>query len=278
MFSHNYNSPYLRCDYNEMKYLKRLVQYLYCIYALICFIIIMFLVLPFVLIASFFGIKGGNVVYKFCEIWGRLWYACIFIRHKEIYESPVDKNKQYIFVGNHWSYIDVPSLACSIHQPVRVLGKHEMAKIPVFGWIYRAAVIVVDRSSPEKRARSVRALKAALRHGISIFIFPEGTFNETTAPLKDFYDGAFRLAIETKTPIKPLLFIDTIDRMHWRGIFELTPGRSAVVFMDEIPVDHYHMKDMEILKQHVYEKMEAGLRKYRRPSPKGSIQKININS
>lgn len=228
-----------------------------------CFVIIMFLILPFVLVASFFGVKGGNVVYKLCNIWARLWYAFIFIKHKEIYEVSHDISRQYIFVANHWSYMDIPALVRTMQQPVRVLGKHEMVKVPVFGWIYRAAAIVVDRSSPEKRAKSVRALKAALKHGISIFIFPEGTFNETPQPLKDFFDGAFRIAIETQTPIKPLLFIDTIDRMHWRGIFELTPGASAVVFMKEIEVTGYSIKDMHILKQQVYEVMEEGIRRYR---------------
>ena len=225
----------------------------------------MFIMLPFVVVSSFFGVKGGNAVYFFCKTWARLWYGCIFIRHKEIYELPHDKSRQYIFVGNHWSYMDIPAAVRSVHQPMRVLGKYEMVKIPVFGWIYRAAVIVVDRSSPEKRARSVRALKAALKHGISIFIFPEGTFNETDAPLKDFFDGAFRIAIETQTSIKPLLFIDTIDRMHWRGIFELIPGKSRVVYLQEISVKEYTAKDMQLLKQHVYNKMEEGLRRYRNP-------------
>ena len=107
-------------------------------------------------------------------------------------------------------------------------------------------------------------MKAALRRGISIFIFPEGTFNETNKPLKEFYDGAFRVAIETQTPIKPLLFIDTLDRMHWRGIFELTPGRSAVVFMKEIPVHNYTMKQLPQLKQYVHDVMDEGLRRYRK--------------
>jgi 1-acyl-sn-glycerol-3-phosphate acyltransferase len=42
-------------------------------------------------------------------------------------------------------------------------------------------------------------------------MFPEGTFNETNAPLKDFYDGAFRIAIETKTAVKPVLFLDAYE-------------------------------------------------------------------
>ena len=201
-----------------MKYLKRVIQYIYCAYAMICFVIIMLLALPFVLLFSLFGINGGNLVYVVCNIWARLWYIFICMRHKEIYEAPHDKSRQYIFTANHSSYMDIPVLVRCMHQPVRVLGKHEMVKFPVFGIIYKAAVILVDRSSPEKRARSVRALKAALNHGISIFLFPEGTFNETEQPLKEFYDGAFRVAIETQTPIKPLLFIDSLNRMHWRRI------------------------------------------------------------
>jgi len=57
---------------------------------------------------------------------------------------------------------------------------------PIFGWIYKATVVLVDRRDSEKRAKSVRALKSALAKGLSIFLFPEGTFNETKEPLKDF--------------------------------------------------------------------------------------------
>ena len=49
-------------------------------------------------------------------------------------------------------------------------------------------------------------------------VFPEGTFNMTTQPLKEFYDGAFRVAIETQTPVKPVLFLDAYSRMHYESI------------------------------------------------------------
>ncbi len=234
-----------------MNILKRIARYLYCVYALLTFVALMLVVLPFVIVFSLFGVRGGNLVYKTCHLWARAWYLLIGIRHKEIHEAPHRTDSQYIFVANHWSYMDIPTAVRSVRQPVRVLGKHEMVRYPVFGIIYKAAVIVVDRSSPEQRARSVRALKAALRKGISIFIFPEGTFNETESPLKEFYDGAFRIAIETQTPIKPLLFIESVDRMHWRSIFALTPGRNAVVFLEEVQVQQYTMKDVPLLKQQV---------------------------
>ena len=223
----------------------------------------MLLAFPFIMIAAMFGIKGGNFIYKVCRCWGLAWYATVGILHKEIYEFPHNKNKQYIFVGNHISYLDIPPIPLSIHQPLRALGKYEMVKVPIFGWIYKATVIQVDRSSSEKRAKSVRALKAALAKGISIFLFPEGTFNETNQPLKDFYDGAFRIAIETQTNIKPLLFVDTLERLHYNSIFSLTPGKTRTVYLEEVSVEGLTIKDVSKLKEKVYSMMEDGLKRYR---------------
>ena len=147
----------------------------------------MLIALPFIMVAATFGLKGGNIIYKICKFWAGTWYITVGIWHKEIYESPHNKNNQYIFIGNHISYLDIPPAILSIHQPFRALGKYEMVKVPVFGWIYKATVVLVDRRDSEKRARSVRALKAALAKGVSIFLFPEGTFNETKEPFERLF-------------------------------------------------------------------------------------------
>jgi 1-acyl-sn-glycerol-3-phosphate acyltransferase len=225
----------------------------------------MLLVFPFIMLSLLWGkIRGGNMIYQLCRFWGHAWYILVGVRHKEIYEAPHDrKRRQYIFVANHISYMDIPPIVMIAHQPLRILGKYEMVKVPVFGWIYRAAVILVDRRNPDTRSRSVRALKAALKYNISIFIFPEGTFNETGQPLKEFFDGAFRLAIETQTPIKPVLLVDTLDRLHYRGLFNLTPGPSRVVYLEEIPVAGLVFGDIKMLKERVHQAMDAGLRRYR---------------
>jgi 1-acyl-sn-glycerol-3-phosphate acyltransferase len=224
----------------------------------------MLLVIPPVVIASFFGrVRGGNFIYRICTLWADVWFFLIGIRHSNFYEYPHDKNKQYIFVANHISYFDAPIIVKTLRQKVRVLGKVEVGKIPLFGFIYRNTVVTVDRSSAAQRANSVRILKSVIRKGISIFIFPEGTFNETGQPLKELYDGAFRIAIETQTPIKPLLFLDAWHRMHYSSIFSLNPGRSRTVFLKEIPVAGLTSKDVEVLKQHVREIMEQKLKEYK---------------
>jgi len=145
---------------------------------------------------------------------------------------------------------------------VRPLGKVEMSKIPVFGFIYRKAIVTVDRNDAKNRAKSIRILKSIIGKGISVLVFPEGTYNETKLPLKDFYNGAFRVAIETQTPIKPVLFLDAYERMQHQKVFSLSPGRCRIVFLDEIPVNGLGSEDTEDLKWKVYEIMERKLEEY----------------
>ena len=123
---------------------------------------------------------------------GRYLVSIDFYLDKKIYEAPHDKKKPYIFVSNHISYLDAAILVKAFRQPVRPLGKVEMSKVPVFGFIYKNAIVTVDRSNPENRAKSVRIFKSIISKGISVLVFPEGTFNMTNQPLKEFYDGAFR--------------------------------------------------------------------------------------
>jgi len=246
-----------------MRLLLKPLHWIYCIYAIVVFVVIMLLIFPFAFAASFFGrIRGGNMIMGLCRIWADTWFFLIFIYFKKIYEAPHDKTRSYIFVSNHISYLDAAIIPKAYRQPVRPLGKVEMGKVPVFGFIYRNAIVTVDRSSVKQRADSVRILKSIIHKGISVLVFPEGTFNMTHRPLKEFYDGAFRVAIETQTPIKPVLVLDAYSRMNYESIFSLNPGRCQIVYLDEIPVNDLTMKDVGKLKEKVYVIMESKLREY----------------
>jgi 1-acyl-sn-glycerol-3-phosphate acyltransferase len=260
-----------------MKLLLKPLQYIYASYAMILFLIILLLVTPFVIIVSLFGkIKGGNAVMKIAHGWADVWLFLLGIYHVRVVEQELKKDQSYVFVSNHNSYMDIPQMLKAIRQPLRILGKAEMGKVPVFGIIYNAAVVPVVRGSAEARARSVMVLKSVLNKNISVYIAPEGTFNMTDQPLISFYDGAFRLAIETQTPIKPMLFLDAVDRMHWRSIFAFTPGKLRTVYLEEVSTEGYTPYDVDTLKQKVYDLMERKLIEYKAswllkpPSPEGA--------
>ena len=243
-----------------MRTLLKPLHILYVIYAFATFALLMIPVFLWSLFASLFGkIKGGNMVYYSCMAWADIWFPLIFIRHKNEYIEKPKEHESYIFVANHISYLDSAILPKTFRHPVRPLGKVEMAKIPVFGTIYKNAIVTVDRSSAANRARSVQILKSVLQKEISVLVFPEGTFNTTGKPLKEFYDGAFRIAIETGTPIKPVLFLHTYDRMHYDSVFSLNPGKSRSVFLPEVSVEGLTLDDVSTLKQRVYNMMEEEL-------------------
>ena len=213
------------------------------------------------------------MILRLCMLWADVWFFLIGIRIQRIYESAHDKTRSFIFLSNHISYIDAAVLVKAFRQPFRPLGKAEMKKIPVFGFIYNRAIVSVDRNNAIDRANSVRLLKSITKKGISVMVFPEGTFNLTHEPLREFYDGAFRVAIETQIPLKPVLFLDTYDRMHYRSLFSLTPGRCRILYMDEIPVTGLGVHDLQELKQKTFKVMRDKLIEYRAswipPSPEG---------
>ena len=241
-----------------------MISKIYTIYALFWFAFFTLLAFPLVLIFSFFGKRrGGNMICSMAKIWADIWYFVLGIRHENIFESSYDPSRNYIFLFNHISYMDIPTLFKAIRkQPFRVLGKEEIKKIPVFGFIYSRGAVMVDRGDTMRRAKSVRALKSLLKHHISIGIFPEGTFNETGKALKSFYDGAFRIAIETQTPIKPVLFLDNYEILNHRELLGLKHGRSRAVFLEEISPEGFTLKQISHFKQKVYTIMENKLKDY----------------
>jgi len=243
-----------------MRLLLKPLQLLYVIYAFVTFVALMIPVFIWSLLVLPFGrIRGGNLVYYACIVWADVWFALIFIFHRNIYVEEIKKNQSYIFVANHISYLDSAIIPKTFRHPVRPLGKVEMAKIPIFGFIYKNAIVTVDRSSADNRIKSVLILKSILKKGISVLVFPEGTFNTTHKPLKEFYDGAFRIAIETGTPIKPVLLLNAYDRMHYETIFSLNPGKSRSVFLPEVSVEGLTGKDVGTLKEKVFKMMEEEL-------------------
>jgi 1-acyl-sn-glycerol-3-phosphate acyltransferase len=224
----------------------------------------MLLLVPLVIIASFMGkVRGGNIIYDICRFWADAWLFLVGIRHRNLYETPHDPSRQYIFVSNHISYLDVPVMMKAIRkQHFRVLGKAELGSIPVFGFIFKKAAVSVDRKNADNRAKSVLVLKSIIKRKISVFIFPEGTFNMTRQPLKDFYDGAFRIAVETQTPLKPIIILDSYKRFNYHSIFSLKPGRSRAVFLEETSTEGLTVSDVPMLKQKIYKQMEEALVRY----------------
>ena len=75
-----------------MRILLKPFQLLYVIYACAMFVALMIPVFIWSLLVLPFGrIKGGNLVYYGCIVWADIWFALVFIWHKNIF---IEKSKK----------------------------------------------------------------------------------------------------------------------------------------------------------------------------------------
>jgi len=172
----------------------------------------------------------------------------------------------YIFVANHISMIDVMLLVSTVRKnPLVFIGKKELEKIPIFGYVYKKTMILVDRSSNESKKQVFEQTKEKLMTGISIGIFPEGTVPELDVELAPFKHGAFTMAIEHQVPIVPITFLDNKKRFPWSfggliGGSKGSPGRLRVKIHDPIETKGMIKEDRIKLSNDVRELMLQDLR------------------
>lgn len=214
------------------------------------------------LYAVILGVFGKK--YSMALVWINVHYLCPFlltlclIRVKIFGKEKIDPRKTYVFVANHLSQIDIVTTGYSVPKPVRFLAKAEILKIPFFGYMTKMLAIMVDRKNKESREKSVLYMVEELKRGHSIFIYPEGTRNRTDQPLKEFKDGAFRIAIMAQVPIAVQTLVGTKKVNNPEGI-QLLPGTVELHWSLPIETTGMTLDDMPLLKEKVKQEMLKNL-------------------
>jgi 1-acyl-sn-glycerol-3-phosphate acyltransferase len=141
---------------------------------------------------------------KINQYWAKTLFSIIFLPVKVEIETKLEKGKPYIFLANHFSYLDVAMMGFVPGDAVFV-GKASIRKVPFFGYYFKNLHIAVDRSRLKSRAETMRRAGLALDRGSSMVLFPEGGIYTQDPPnLVPFKNGAFRLALEKQIPIIPV--------------------------------------------------------------------------
>ena len=145
------------------------------------------------------------------------WFAqrvieLLDIRLRVVGADRVPDRRAYIYMSNHQSHIDIPVLYAALPSPtIRMLGKKELFRIPLWGRAARAAeMIEVDRGDHARAVASIDRAAELVEDGVSIWLAAEGTRSRDgrTGPLKK---GGFHLALGTKAPIGPVAIRGTKD-------------------------------------------------------------------
>ncbi|MCS6933991.1 MAG: 1-acyl-sn-glycerol-3-phosphate acyltransferase [Chitinophagales bacterium] len=175
-----------------------------------------------------------------------LWmWGIRLVEHHREYAEP---KRQMIFISNHTSYLDAIVASAVIPNFSKFLGKAEILKWPVLGYILKHLYVAVQRDDEEDRQRSMHEMREKLKTGASFFICPEGTCNTTREFLTYFHPGAFRLAIEHGLPLVPLTFVNTGKLFPRYGLM-IRPGTVHVYWHRPIETSSMTTDDLEKLKE-----------------------------
>lgn len=238
-----------------MKFIKEIWGRLFAVWAILVFIVtLLVFLIPFLLFT--WPLRDPKKTIRFItqsRIWMGIYLPLIGCPLRVRGREHFAPGQSYIVVCNHNSFMDVPVSTPAIPGGNKTIAKIEMARIPVFGMIYKTGSVLVDRKSEKSRKDSFMAMKKVLGMGLHMCIYPEGTRNKTDQPLKSFHDGAFRLAIDTRKALIPGIIFNTRKVLPASKPFYLMPHRLEIHFLPPVMVEP--QDTVETLKNRIHKIM-----------------------
>jgi 1-acyl-sn-glycerol-3-phosphate acyltransferase len=234
-----------------MNIIKNILGRVFAFWALIIFVPTMLIAfIPIWAVGLWKEPKRTVLFQHAARVWMRIFFFLTGIRINIKGKNNFKNGETYIIVCNHNSFMDVPLTTPFIPGANKTIAKMEMAKIPVFGVIYKRGSVLVDRKSEESRKASFIKMKEVLTWGLHMCIYPEGTRNKTNEPLQRFHNGAFKLAVDTGKSILPAVIFNTAKVLPADKTFFFWPVKVKMHFLEPVSVDSL---TAEALKEKVFQ-------------------------
>ena len=178
----------------------------------------------------------------------------------------LDPNQVYVIVSNHQSLADIPVLS-HLKLDTKWLGKAELFRLPVIGWMARmAGDVPIQRFDRRKGATAMLQCARYLRQRCSVVFFPEGT-RSPDGQVLPFNEGPFQLAIREQIPILPLVVEGSgaaLPRNSW--IFGATQDIQLRI-LKAVSVDGWNIKQVPALRDEVRQRIVDELDRLRGTMP-----------
>ncbi|SDG37829.1 lysophospholipid acyltransferase family protein [Psychroflexus sediminis] len=243
-----------------MKWIKKVFIVVWRIWFYILVITPLIILLPFLLITTSKE-KWYPGTFFLGKVWAYLVLYGMGFFPKVTYKTNLEWTKSYMLTANHTSMVDIMMMIYVSKTPFVFIGKRELAKLPVFGLIYRRSCILVDRGNAKSRKKAFEEAQRRLKNGVSICIFPEGGVpDDIHVKLDQFKEGAFRLSIEHQIPIVPISFPDSKKRFRY-GFDSGSPGvlRAVVHPLIHTKGLELNLQNRRFLKQKTAEAIQSEL-------------------
>lgn len=236
--------------------MKQFVSNMIWIYGALLIVILYFAMLFFTIVLYPFD-KKRKVAHAQCY-----WWSDLLVRFGSVCKMDIsgleniDKNKTYVIVANHQSLADIIVLY-QMKAQFKWVAKDSLFKVPFLGWCMSLAKhIKLDRGNLASIKKVYREAAEWLRNGMSVLFFPEGTRSETDT-MKEFQNGAFKLAIREKKPVLPVRIKGTRDAIPKHGRQFSENIHCVLKVLPAVDTSGYGPGDFEKLKDLVRSQLEA---------------------
>ena len=169
--------------------------------------------------------KSGRMQHRIAQRWAR---ACVWISGSRLsVRGPENlrKHRVAVYASNHTSYMDTPVIFASLPFQFRILAKRELWTMAFIGWyLNRSGQIAIDTTDAHTTLSSLGAGVKALRSGMPLYVFPEGS-RTPNGELQPFLSGAAYLAIRAQVPLVPIAL---------SGVYDLLPIHTHHFYPGEL--------------------------------------------
>jgi 1-acyl-sn-glycerol-3-phosphate acyltransferase len=156
-------------------------------------------------------VSPGRAADRMVKRWSRLALALVGLAPRVSGVEHLEQAGSAVLVANHASYIDSVVLMAALPMDFRFIAKQALTSYPMIGTVIRrAGHITIEKADLSQRLAGADQITEALRGGISIAVFPEGTFFRPPGILP-FRLGAFRAAVDAGRPVVPITLRGTRD-------------------------------------------------------------------
>lgn len=238
--------------------MQHFYKQIYTVWCAIVFIVLFLLLYPFFLL-----IIAKESWHKHCYYLNKLWanVALFLVGIKPQIEGVdlINPNNQYVYCANHFSLLDIVSFGFAPHSVVYV-GKSALAKIPLFGYMFKKLHVTVNRASPTNSYKALHKALDKMGNERSLVMFPEGGILSKRIPeMSRFKDGAFRAAITKQIPVVPVSLPDNWIILPDKKIPLISRRKMRIIYHEPISTEGLNMEDVPSLKEQVYEKIASAL-------------------
>jgi 1-acyl-sn-glycerol-3-phosphate acyltransferase len=190
--------------------------------------------------------KSGRAQHRLARIWAR---SCVWASGSNLTVRGAENLKKApvaVYAANHTSYMDTPVIFAALPFQFRILAKKELWSMPFIGWyLGRSGQIPIDTENPRATLSSLGLGVKALRAGMPLFVFPEGS-RTPNGEMQAFLSGAAYLAIRAQVPLVPIALSGVYDLLpiHTRHFY---PGELTLSVADPIETVGMTPRDSEAL-------------------------------